>query len=387
LEARAFVPLTAVPGSTWFEERDRQGLLDFWHVYDAHYDEVSRSMAHALSADAKLSRIFDGPGVVGVRKQTRELVHRSVTDGDWSAYEAQLRASAANYARAGLTLERWYVLTICLADVVTPHMVQAYGGESARLKEALRAMQRFLDRVRVTLSTEFLAAHEQELAESEKRMRALAARLQSAIEEERRRMAREIHDDLGQLLTALKLDHSWVLRRFETRDRTGVAELLADMDHLLDTAVATVQRLATDLRPDILDELGLLAALEWQAYAVERRSGIRFELTLPEEELDVPDEQATAIFRMFQEILTNVVRHAGAKNVAVHFEVDAGSFMLEVRDDGRGISPTEAASGTSLGLVGMRERAALLGGSVEISGVAGRGTTVLVQIPILGVAA
>jgi signal transduction histidine kinase len=387
LEVRAFVPLTAVSGSTWFEERDRQGLLDFWHVYDEHYDEVSRSMAHALSADAKLSRIFDGPGVVGVRKQTRELVRRSVTDGDWSAYEAQLRASAANYARAGLTLERWYVLTICLSDVVTPHMVQAYGGESARLKEALRAMQRFLDRVRVTLSTEFLAAHEQELAESEKRMRALAARLQSAIEEERRRMAREIHDDLGQLLTALKLDHSWVLRRFETRDRTGVAELLADMDHLLDTAVATVQRLATDLRPDILDELGLLAALEWQAYAVERRSGIRFELTLPEEELDVPDEQATAIFRMFQEILTNVVRHAGAKNVAVHFEVDAGSFMLEVRDDGRGISPTEAASGTSLGLVGMRERAALLGGSVEISGVAGRGTTVLVQIPILGVAA
>jgi signal transduction histidine kinase len=331
-----------------------------------------------------LSRLFDVPGIAGVREQTRELVRRAVAGGDWSTYEAQLRASASNYARAGLTFERWYVLTICLSNVVTPHMVTAYGGEPARLIEALEAMQRFLDRVRVTLSTEFLTAHEQQLAESEKRMRALAARLQSAIEEERRRMAREIHDDLGQQLTALKLDHSWVLRRFETHDRTGVAEQLADMDQLLDTAVATVQRLATDLRPDILDELGLLAALEWQACAIERRSGLRLELNLPEEELGVPDQQATAIFRIFQELLTNVVRHAGAKNVAVHVEVSAGSFVLEVRDDGRGITPAEAASGTSLGLVGMRERAALLGGRIEIDGVPGRGTTVLVHIPMPG---
>jgi signal transduction histidine kinase len=371
-------------GSSWFEERDRQGLLDFWRVYDTHYDDVSRSMADAFSADAKLARIFDGPGVAGARKMTRELVRGSVGSGDWSPYEAQLRASAANYARAGLTLERWYILTVCLADVVTPQMVQAYDEEPARLIEALRAMSRFLDRVRVTLATEFLAAHELELAESEKRMRALAARLQSAIEEERKRMAREIHDDLGQQLTALKLDHSWILRRFETSDRTGVAEQLADMDHLLDTAVATVQRLATDLRPHILDELGLLAALEWQANAVEQRSGIRFDVALPEEELDVPDEQATAIFRMFQEISTNIVRHAGAKNVSVRLEVDGGSIVLEVRDDGRGVTASEAASSTSLGLVGMRERAALLGGRVEISGAPGGGTTVLLHIPLPG---
>lgn len=197
-------------------------------------------------------------------------------------------------------------------------------------------------------------------------------------------MAREIHDDLGQHLTALKLDHSWILRRFQTHDRTGVAEQLADMDHLLDTAVATVQRLATELRPHILDELGLLAALEWQACAVERRSGIRIDVALPEEEIDAPDEQATAIFRMFQEILTNVVRHAGAKNVSVRVEVIAGSLVLEVRDDGRGVAPTEAASSTSLGLVGMRERAALLGGRVEIDGAPGRGTKVLVHIPLPG---
>ncbi|MES1187695.1 MAG: hypothetical protein ABUL60_28010, partial [Myxococcales bacterium] len=97
-------------GSSWFEERDRQGLLDFWHVYDTHYDDVSRSMAQAFSVDAKLARIFDGPGVAGARKQTRELVRRSVGSGDWSPYEAQLRVSAANYARAGLTFERWYIL-------------------------------------------------------------------------------------------------------------------------------------------------------------------------------------------------------------------------------------------------------------------------------------
>lgn len=266
-------------------------------------------------------------------------------------------------------------------------MVEAYNGEPARLIEALRVMSRFLDRVRVTLATEFLVAHELEIAESEKRMRALAARLQSAIEEERRRMARDIHDDLGQQLTALKLDHSWILRRFEMRDRTGVAEQLADMDHLLDTAVATVQRLATALRPHILDELGLVAALEWQACAVEQRSGIRFDVALSDEEIDAPDEQATAVFRIFQEISTNVVRHAGAKNVSVRVEVDSGSIMLEVRDDGRGVTAAEAASGTSLGLVGMRERAALLGGRVEINGAPGRGTTVLVHIPMPGGAA
>jgi len=150
-------------GSSWFEERDQQGLLDFWRVYDTHYDDVSRSMAQAFSADAKLARIFDGPGVVAARKETRELVRRSVGSGDWSPYEAQLRISAANYARAGLTFERWYILTVCLADVVTPQMVEAYDREPARLIEALRVMSRFLDRVRVTLATEFLAAHELEI--------------------------------------------------------------------------------------------------------------------------------------------------------------------------------------------------------------------------------
>jgi signal transduction histidine kinase len=373
--------------SSWFEEQDREGLLDFWRIYDAQYDEVSRLMATAFSTDVKLCRIFDGPGVVGLRETTRELVRRGIELGDWSPYEARLRASALDYARFGLTFEGWYVLTVCLADVVTPHMIAAYGGEPHRLCEALSVMRRFLDRVRVMLTTEFIAAKEQAIAESEKRMRALAGRLQSAIEDERRRMAREIHDELGQQLTALKLDQSWVLRRFETRDRTGVGELLADMDHLLDTTVETVRRIATNLRPDILDELGLLAALEWQARDVETRSGIRFDVTLPDEEIDAPDEQATAVFRMFQEILTNVVRHARAQNVSVRLELSAGSIVLEVRDDGCGIAPTEAASGTSLGLLGMRERAALLGGRVEISAAPGRGTTVQVHVPVHGGAA
>lgn len=199
-------------------------------------------------------------------------------------------------------------------------------------------------------------------------------------------MAREIHDDLGQQLTALKLDHAWIFRRFEARDRDGVGELLVDMDHLLDTTITTVRRLATDLRPDVLDELGLVAALEWHARAVEARSGIRFDVSLPEEEIDASDEQATAVFRMFQETLTNVVRHARAQNVAVRLEVTDGTIVLEVRDDGRGITADEAASGTSLGLLGMRERAALLGGRVAIDGAPGRGTTVQIHVPMAGAA-
>jgi signal transduction histidine kinase len=317
-----------------------------------------------------------------MREATRDLVRRGVEGGDWSPYEARLRVSAFDYARVGLTFEGWYVLTVCLADVVAPHMIAAFGGEPQRLCEALGAMRRFLDRVRVLLTTDFIAAKEQAIAESEKRMRALAGRLQSAIEDERRRMAREIHDELGQQLAALKLDHGWVLRRFETGDRTGVGELLADMDHLLDVTVETVRRLATNLRPNILDELGLVAALEWQAREVESRSGIRFHVALPDKEIEAPDEHATAVFRMFQEISTNVVRHAHARNVSVRLAVSDGSIVLEVSDDGIGITPTQMASGTSLGLLGMRERAALLGGHVEIDGAPGRGTRVQVRVPL-----
>src|SRR5205085_1123628 len=163
--------------------------------------------------------------VIAVRDRTRGLIKRAIDSGDWLPYEAQLCGSAVNYARVGLTFEGWYVLTVCIADVVTPHMIAAYGSEPHRLGEALRVMRRFLD-----------------------------------------------------------------------------------------PAVQTVRRLATNLRPDILDDLGLLAALEWQAREVEARSGIRFDLALPEEEIDAPEDQATAIFRIFQEILTNVVRHARAKN-------------------------------------------------------------------------
>jgi signal transduction histidine kinase len=372
--------------SSWFAEHDRQGLVDFWRIYDAHYDEVSRLVANAFSTDASLCRVFDVPAVIAIREASRELVRRGVEGGDWCPYEARLRATALEYARVGLTFEGWYVLTVCIADVVTPHMVTAYAGEPHRLTEALRVMRGFLDRMRVMLATQFIEAKEGALQESEKRMRALAAKLQFAIEDERRRMAREIHDELGQQLTALKLDQSWILRRFETRDREGVGELLADMDRLLDTSVSTVRRLATNLRPGVLDELGLVAALEWQARDVEARSKIRFDVALPEEEIDAPDEQATAIFRMFQEILTNVVRHAGAQKVCVHVAVSAGWIVLEVSDDGRGITPSEAASGTSLGLLGMRERAALLGGRVEIDGAPGRGTTVQVHVPVHGAA-
>jgi len=365
------------------DEEEREMRLDFWRIYDAHYDAVSQSMATMFAADPKLCRIFDQRGVYSVREETRALVRRAL-DGDWSAYEARLRASAVDYARVGLTFEGWYVLTVCLADVITPHMIAAYGGEPRRLTGALQAMRRFLDRVRVMLTNEFIAAKERAIAESERRMRALAGRLQTAIEEERRRMAREIHDELGQQLTALKLDHAWVLRRFETRDRSQVRELLADMDHLLDTTVETVRRLATNLRPPILDELGLVAAIEWQVREVEARSGIRFDVTLPDDAIDAPDERSTSIFRIFQEILTNVVRHARARNVIVRLEVDEGTIMLEVRDDGRGITPAEAGGGMSLGLVGIRERAALLGGQIDIDGAPGRGTSVQVRVPVQG---
>jgi signal transduction histidine kinase len=225
------------------------------------------------------------------------------------------------------------------------------------------------------------------LAGSEQRLRNLAARLQEAIEEERTRIAREIHDELGQQLTALKLDLAWILRRYETGDRSAVDERLTAMANLVDATAETVRRLATGLRPGILDDLGVVPALEWQAREFETRTGICVDLTLPDDDdLDVPAEHATAFFRILQELLTNVTRHAKAKTVRICLEQDEGDLVLEVQDDGRGISAAETASGGSLGLVGMRERVGLLRGRIDFEGTPGAGTKVTTRVPLRVVA-
>jgi PAS domain S-box-containing protein len=233
---------------------------------------------------------------------------------------------------------------------------------------------------------------EDELRESREQLRQLAAKLERVREEERTRIAREIHDELGQALTALKLDLSSLKRlcrlkssRKESKQAThdAVLERLDAMSGLVDQTVQIVRRISTELRPAVLDSLGLAAAIEWQAQDFERRTDIRCVFRSSLEEEPIPREVATAAFRILQETLTNVVRHAEAGWVAVNLSLeDKALLALEVTDDGKGISKEACASAKSIGLAGMRERALLLGGNVQVEGRSGQGTTVRLRLPV-----
>jgi signal transduction histidine kinase len=220
-----------------------------------------------------------------------------------------------------------------------------------------------------------------ELYQKSSDLRALAARVQSVQEEEQRRIARDIHDELGQALTALKMDLSWMSSRLP-QDGTQLLEKTRSMSAQIDRMVHTVRDLAARLRPEALDELGLPAAIKWQAREFQLRAGIRCNVTLPLEERILDQDRATAVFRIFQELLTNVARHAAATKVDVALRYVDDSLLLEVNDDGRGIVETAIRSPSSLGLLGMRERAAPFGGRLEIGPRRGRGTSARVLIPI-----
>jgi PAS domain S-box-containing protein len=218
------------------------------------------------------------------------------------------------------------------------------------------------------------------LRESLDQLRNLSARLESAREQERTRIAREIHDELGHALTALKMDVAWLAGRLGGTS-APIAERGAAMSALIDRTIATVRALATALRPSILDELGLAAAIEWQAAEFGRRTGIAVRVSGPESPPDLDAECATAVFRILQEALTNVARHAGADHVRVALKALRTRIVLEVADDGRGVLPAEAAGPGSLGILGMSERARAVGGSMTLEGRPGRGTTLRLSIP------
>jgi signal transduction histidine kinase len=222
----------------------------------------------------------------------------------------------------------------------------------------------------------------QELRQSHEQLRALTAYLQYVREEERTRIAREMHDELGQMLTNLKIELSWLAGRLP-KNRRLLRERARLMLGHIDGLVHTIRQIITELRPGILDELGLVAALEWQAGEFQRRTGVRcvFESHLSADE-PWDDDVRTALFRIMQEALNNVLRHAQATLVTVRLGRDGERVMLEISDNGRGITAAEAANIRSIGLLGMRERAALLGGEISIHGTPSRGTSVVIRLPI-----
>jgi PAS domain S-box-containing protein len=227
---------------------------------------------------------------------------------------------------------------------------------------------------------------DEEIRRTEEQMRAFAARLQTVREEERTHIAREIHDELGGALTGLKIDFSRLTKAAgEIKEELLKYFLLNQMHNTMkhiDKTIKTVRKIATELRPGILDDLGILAALEWQLNDFHKHTGIRCEWISSLEEIHLDEQETTALFRIFQETLTNIARHADATGVRVHLRKEANTCILDVEDNGRGITKNNIDDKRSLGLLGMRERTLAFGGRIDVKGQPGRGTKVIVEIPI-----
>jgi len=229
---------------------------------------------------------------------------------------------------------------------------------------------------------------EERLRATSEQLRALSASLRSAREEERARIAREIHDQLGSALTGLKWDLEGLHKGLsEVGDRSQLPPLrehLQRMTRMVDTTIHAVRRIASELRPSILDDLGLAEAVKWQAEQFQAQTGMICRRDCSAEDADLSEEQSIALFRMFQEALTNILRHAQATKVEVTLKREAGEFVMMISDNGRGISESESSAPQSLGLLGMRERTHLIGGKINISGTEGQGTVITIRVPIPG---
>jgi signal transduction histidine kinase len=286
------------------------------------------------------------------------------------------RGHIDNFGRTGVTSRR-------MGDVTTLWALRADTGEEfpieASISQASESGRRYFTVILrdITLRKQ----SEDALLQSQRELRELSARMLEAREEEKTHIARELHDELGQLLTALKMDLSWLRERVREGE-TGAR--LEEMGRLLDQTVSSTRRISADLRPLMLDDLGLADAASWLVDDFSKRSGVRCEIKLHGDGplTEAPKQVATAVYRAIQESLTNIARHAGAKNAWVMLVAENGSIEVEVEDDGRGIAPEDLAKTRSLGLKGMRERISYLGGSFEVARAPRGGTRLRIKVPL-----
>jgi PAS domain S-box-containing protein len=335
------------------------------HTYRVFVERMNEGAA-VLSSDHTILHCnqrfarFLGRGIQNViGSSVRELVWPD----DHPKLEALLRSASRKNCRGEIRLQSRKVVPLPVHFSLSPlHLdgTRAICLIASDLSEAKRA--------------------EQEVRASSEQLRKLAARLLSVREEERTRIAREIHDELGQSLTAVKMDLAWLAGRLPRRN-AQMHERIRSTLALADSINQSVRRISTDLRPGILD-LGLAAAVEWQIQEFQARTGIQCKLRLLTQEMFAPDV-STSLFRILQETLTNVARHAKATRVEVVKEKEGDRLVLRIRDNGRGFDPEDPSISKSLGLLGMRERAAMLGGQVNIASAPGKGTTVTAWIPLL----
>jgi len=296
-------------------------------------------------------------------------------------FRAAHRAHIEAFGRTGVTSRR-------MGDVTTLWALRPHSGEEfpieASISQASEEGRRFYTVILRDITRRKQA--EDALKASERELRALSARVLEAREEEKTRIARELHDELGQLLTALKMDLGWLRERLPAD--ADLAARAAEMGNLLDRTVSSTRRISADLRPLMLDDLGLADAAAWLIDDFCKRYNVACKADLAEAETlqQVSKSVATAVYRAIQEALTNIARHAHAANAWVILTVEDGAIQLEIEDDGRGIAPDDLAKARSFGLKGMRERITFLGGSVDIARAPRGGTRLRMRVPLRGLA-
>jgi PAS domain S-box-containing protein len=291
-------------------------------------------------------------------------------------FRAGHRAHVQEFGRTGVTSRR-------MGDVTTLWALRADGTEFPIEASISQAGAPGARHYTVILRDITLRKHaEDELKRREQELRELSARVLEAREEEKAHIARELHDELGQLLTALKMDLGWLRERLPQ----DLAPRAAEMGTLLDRTVTSTRRISADLRPLMLDDLGLADAASWLVDDFAKRSGVACRYDAPADGAlgELSKAVGTAVYRTIQESLTNIARHAGAKNAWVQLALEDGMVQVEVEDDGRGISPEDLAKARSLGIKGMRERIAFLGGTLEIGRAPRGGTRLRLRVPLRG---
>jgi signal transduction histidine kinase len=291
-------------------------------------------------------------------------------------FRAGHRAYVDQFGRTGVTSRK-------MGDVTTLWALRADGEEfpiEASISQASEGGKRYFTVILRDITLRKQA--EDALRESQRELRELSARVLEAREEEKTLIARELHDELGQLLTALKMDLAWLRERLTVDGET--AEKLGEMGAMLDQTVSATRRISADLRPLMLDDLGLADAANWLVDDFARRSGVHCDLKLEGDGplAEAPKPVATAVYRALQESLTNIARHSGAKQAWIVLAAEDEAIEMEVEDDGRGIQPEEIGKARSLGLKGMRERINYLGGSFEIARAPRGGTRLRLRVPL-----
>ena len=289
------------------------------------------------------------------------------------------RGHVEAFGRTGVTSRR-------MGDVTTLWALRPESGEEFPIEASISQTAEDGKRYYTVILRDITRRKQAEdaLRQSQRELRELSARVLEAREEEKAHIARELHDELGQLLTALKMDLGWLRERTPVEVETH--SRMKEMSELLDRTVSATRRISADLRPMMLDDLGLADAAAWLVDDFAKRSGVASRIEVADDLPELSKAVATAVYRAIQESLTNIARHAGAGNAWVRVAVEDGALQVEVEDDGRGIAPADLAKARSLGLRGMRERITFLGGSLEIGRAPRGGTRVRLRVPVRGLA-